>query len=966
MDRSNQKLETNEFSMLQEEYSLEKITYVNSANHAHSEIELHGHLVMFGRNNSGKTASLAGSKLLLFPETDFFKCEKKFRFEGKEGLYSMEDSYEFYFPDAKSFIILEVNNPEGRFCMILHKTSNYGYARYFVPGAYSDIRYLFWNSEEASFSEDLGVSTVAQYVKANNGIQVNDVKELTYIMFSSFRDSRENKRFCVLPLKDDRPDAIAAFMNIYHLAFDSATTGTKSLPKALATLLEMGRGRDEERLDANLNQLNEERARLLNKQDWITKLRNNKHFFDQAQASHVKIKVDYESYSREFKSLESILVKLKSEHAPRYNAALERKVAAENNKKSLQENLRNTIGTLRQKEGALESLEGGLKAQKAVLVKTKQMISGYGGMSERDIVDSLNEYIGKQQEALDQYRVEGGIQKALQANIQEKNRLLSNLDKVEKLINGSSSSSLFKLKDDNAASILLSINNSFSNITSDIDQGSRDAIITFSKLFEQTDLGLNFLGELLTENKKDYDVKGLIVQWTKQKDDIDRSIRKLSKSIDEQQQALKHGDLDQLIKRTENEIKKANSDVIDIQGVGSSIKNIEDNQRRIDEVSDEITSLKLEEQSIRNKSSEALSKYGFAESELNSLIEQRDDFSKIDDHLTQAKKVCMPTSDDLEILDAGEQTFSVQQSINLERTATSLSRQLAEFSNTLSSLLIEIPLPSNAIDLHKNYVDLKDHTVIINEYDNIYATIDYDETQLSNEIISHNQVVNNQLNEMKEAKTLLSNFISVINDELNSKTISNLSQIKLHLELNKKFESLLDTLGKHDIQDDSLLEESFYQMLARFVEEHFNKKTRRLKMHDLIDSVQYHYTLSDTGEVVTKSQSGGTTSAINAFVLSVLLKRVTPPYVALNMPIIVDEIGTLDIINAGATITQIADHGFSIFCATPSFSASVARDVGRWIMIDKFRVKTPIVKHCIMNIMPGEVESFGEKSYEAS
>jgi len=35
-------------------------------------------------------------------------------------------------------------------------------------------------------------------------------------------------------------------------------------------------------------------------------------------------------------------------------------------------------------------------------------------------------------------------------------------------------------------------------------------------------------------------------------------------------------------------------------------------------------------------------------------------------------------------------------------------------------------------------------------------------------------------------------------------------------------------------------------------------------------------------------------------------------------------------------------------------------------MIEKFRVKTPIVKHCIMNIMPGEVESFGEKSYEAS
>ena len=116
--------------------------------------------------------------------------------------------------------------------------------------------------------------------------------------------------------------------------------------------------------------------------------------------------------------------------------------------------------------------------------------------------------------------------------------------------------------------------------------------------------------------------------------------------------------------------------------------------------------------------------------------------------------------------------------------------------------------------------------------------------------------------------------------------------------------------------------------------------------------------------MVTKSQSGGTTSAITAFVLAVLLKRITPKYVQLQMPIIVDEIGTLDIKNTGSTIEQIAEHGFSIFCATPSFSAFVSQKVGRWVMIDQSMVKSPMVNGCHMNILPEHIESFGETKDE--
>ncbi len=59
-------------------YSLKRLIFVNSANHGFSELVLDQHLAMYGRNNGGKTASLASTKLVLFPETNFSDCKSKF------------------------------------------------------------------------------------------------------------------------------------------------------------------------------------------------------------------------------------------------------------------------------------------------------------------------------------------------------------------------------------------------------------------------------------------------------------------------------------------------------------------------------------------------------------------------------------------------------------------------------------------------------------------------------------------------------------------------------------------------------------------------------------------------------------------------------------------------------------------------------------------------------------------------
>ena len=67
-------------------YCLNKIVLVNSASHAYSEIPIDEPLVLLGKNNRGKTSSLAATKLILYPEVNFNNCESKFNFTNKANL----------------------------------------------------------------------------------------------------------------------------------------------------------------------------------------------------------------------------------------------------------------------------------------------------------------------------------------------------------------------------------------------------------------------------------------------------------------------------------------------------------------------------------------------------------------------------------------------------------------------------------------------------------------------------------------------------------------------------------------------------------------------------------------------------------------------------------------------------------------------------------------------------------------
>lgn len=947
---------------IREDYTLKRLVYVNSANHGYSELLLDHHLAMFGRNNVGKTASLAGTKLLLFPETNFRKCEEKFGFKGKDGAYSMEESYDFYFPDARSFLILEEENPEGTFCMVLYRMNNYAYGRYFIPLPYAEIRHLFWDTQAEDFAHDLSTKTVSRFMKANKGIQLSDKKEIAALMYASYREAKERKRFCVLPLKDDRGDCIQAFKSIYQLAFETSHNDTDSLPKAIASLLEMNRATPRERLDANLKQLTDEHNELVEKQQRLILLKNQKPAFTGVEQEFNSITEKVAQYSQMHQALTTKLTEAKSNYAPR-NARVEQQF----NSVTQQKNTANAkvdqlTKEVREAETLFKKNQQDFERREKEIGETKALISTYGGKSEREIIGILEEELDRLRGALGTYHSEKGVEQALQKNIEDQNRNNRQIAKFKNLIKQEQALLPAQLNEAKAVRTLVSLNDKFAELSVELSSQQRGNIRAFTELFDTDGAGyLSFLGNSMDVLSTPYDHERKIQDWKKRLDDIEGEQQKLKRQIDEQSHALQNQNISKLITDTEKELKDAQIECDLIKALGKSETDNIALRFKISQDKIDLETKKVALESSRNDFSALTGKWQTLYNERTELSQALNQYERVELMLRTAQQAFTPSH--VAELSLHEVDFEDACLESLSTQAQACQRMFSRFGNTLNQLISQIPL--EGIDSHQQERPLEECADIVRQYSSRYQMLEFDEQQYRNEIRQHNQVVNGQLAELTNAKNELLTFTRDINQDLNKSAVSNLSEIKLHLTLNPGFMNLLDTLDKHDIQDDTLLDAQFYASLSAFVESYFNKKTRRLKLHDIIESITYQYRLADSGELVTKSQSGGTSSTITAFVLSVLLKRLSPRYVSLSIPIIVDEISTLDANNTDATIQQIAAHGFSIFCATPSFSAAIIQKVHRFLSIDRHHVANPQVDKCLLNILPEHVEEFGVVTHEA-
>jgi len=955
---------TEEPSTFQQEYMLKKITYVNSAKKGFVEFPLNLNLGIFGDNNGGKTSGMSGLKLVLYPETNFKKCEAKFRFKRTtEGYFNDIESSAFYFPGTTSYIIAEIENPVGTYCMVLFKGSaEFSYTRIFVPVPFSEIKDLFFDSSSGCLQKSIESASVIPQLKKLNGVIPANDKEIAEWIFAGHGGTRDEGKFCIVPLKNGNDSkSIDAFRYLYQLCFDMNGTGKGgSLAQALATLVEMDRTRAEEHLNADFRELQDKYGQLAKEREEIQLFENKK--------EHWKVCLDLERQTDEaLESLHQDMANLQAVCDDRQDNLDDRIDDAKRNKeKAYREHqaaklaLNSTLDAIKKANGEKSKTEKNLAKLDTKIAKTEALVKRYPDKEVSEIVEIFKEGKAEAEKRIADIDSQANTELALQNAISRSNYLKLELEEAIQL--KENNNNLTSHLDEKSASVLLTLDKAFSGIPDTAATETQKQVIKdFAGLFDLYEETVTFIGHTLKDKKPviyNHEENAKQLQ-----SDIDETSKKLTKvnqecsSLQNMLKGFQRGDIETLRENEKKELDKVTSELSLLEGYNTNLQlRVEENEE-LNGYLESIAELELEKDDLQLDVDQKLQLNEKAHNEFNDLSRQSDSLEslqKLLNSLNQNKNIgASHYKPDLNI-DAFQLTQENEEKlIDLRgKFVTTHNEYLLKLQPILSELSVSDY--SQYSDVYV-YDDYKRYAKNLNDR---FQSLETDKELHQRNVETHNQVLAHQIEELLDARSALLSFIATLNKEINQTKVSNINEVLLELNLTKQFQSLLDDITRFDIDESSLMPVEFYDKLISFADKHLTKDRKKLRLDMLIDSVVYKYRIKGTEEFVAKDQSNGTISAITAQVLSVLLHRMTPKRVKLRIPIVIDEVSKLDPTNKSTTFKQINDHGFSLVCATPSLDSIVQKVLGHWMELDRFRIENPSVEECFVLSEQKHVESF--------
>jgi hypothetical protein len=952
-------------------HGLLRIVYINSAHHGYSELPLDGNLALFGNNNKGKTASLAGLKLLLYPENSFTKCESKFQFEGKDGAYDKESSYPFYFPSNESYILMEAENKHGNFCMLLYRNSEqWGYGRFFIPCDYATLRPLFWcedaNEGNGHFADTLSLKALSPYLKKHGAIQTADSKEIADRIYDGYNNTAAAGRYCTIPLRDGASkEAIETFKHLYQLSFDISSANSKTLPKAIATLIEMNRSRKNERLDTDISALMEEHNLLSTISDELQRTDNHLGAWQKIEGYAQNVGELSTTLGDQLALLSGSYQRQKDTLSTRLSDALTRKTKEQGQEDTLKRAHAPIKKEHQQAQGRLSVLSKQLVNSEKNLLKATSLKGQYPGYTLMQILEALDEDLAEKTQLLSDVQTAEGVGRRLQQEHVALGKAERSLAQVERALS-TLDNSLLNALSPHAASILMLCSDEFNAMSLPIKPkgilaNDLQYIEDFANLFSVSAPDeIRFLDNVFNGEIATFNSEAQLIALKTQKAQLEDQIICLSASIKEIDELLQNqAKLKDKPEALEREVKT-------IERERMLIMAFEQTREQVAILKDDVTKQTSECQTLEASASLAKNRWqkqyalmSDAVKCFNLVAEEGNVLSRWETrfrHIELRHNGLLSTTH-LPLLQRPVDDSDLDELDRLEATYTELWRTFQKNTDTL-----RIGVPLSIDESFKQLNVFADYQTILAAYTQLYLDLPHKKTLHEKEISTHNQFIENQMKELEDAQTTLSHFVQELNHDINKHQISDLAEIRLKLSLDARFVNLMKSIQRYDISQNKLLSVDFYQELAAFAKSFFDKKQRTLQLSMIIEKIGYEFRHLDQEHFETKSQSGGTSSAISALVLSVLLKRIVPNYTSVKIPIVIDEIGTLDGCNKKTTIDQIAANGFSVFCATPSLQSDVVQNIGNYLDLDRFTVDTPIVDGCHTLILENFLEGLNART----
>lgn len=951
---------------------IHELIFVNSGSNYYVRLPVDFHAALISDNNSGKTSSLSALKLFLLPEISFKKQDDKFGFASGGKYFKDISSYTYYFPGTESYIICNASNPKGRFCWILYRSTDLEYERIAVPHDYDSFEYLFWNKDSKKNENagelwpHIGIADIKKKLISDfSGKIFTDKKSIGDAIYSRTSNVDDDSRFCILPMAKGYSSSITeTIRSLLNMAFSLGDASTTSLPKAIASILDSAgmsavRKSNSEGifldLDSQLTEWNELKS-IDTKLKLIASQKDNWSQLQKSHSDHKRLqrktidhfneivwclehrrstlKAQLSKLEEKAKKAEAELnayLPLHQESESKYNEAKAAEAAA----KRVLKDINDHIERANQARGRLQPLcPEDDRSDQAILNVLEEQIQHC-----RSEIEGLRDTA----KAID---LMGELDKSIKANTDTKTSLNNAVISLE------SQTSFLDGLSVHAASILLSLNQDFARLSFTPTSDQASIIESFASLFSVKNKKLDFCNVTLL--RTEYLERNNEAIKQKHKMEISR----LDISI--------NGDMSQLIRLRKNyELSKEHQ----------SAKLIECS-RELEELNQEKKALSIADglKALLHDAEEelgiALAKFEQAKIDkeatqivrdqlkstltliIANIADQSLPLRQIEEHFTRLNRIEAVSSTLLDLnkalleFDAERvrdiSTEETEASLNeLQSTLKETQSCKVDALNTMSSLLeygIVESTPEHRHDL--NNTEKFDY--FYSDLQTVFFNLDKSRESYKERLVHHNNTAAAASRMIENVQGIITNFINGINEELQGYHVSNLSSVELFAELHPQYADMVKTLSRVGSRTDELLSETFYKQISDFQDKFYIKNPGKIDIAKIIEKISYRFGRNNAIE--DTPQSNGTNCMVNAVLLALLLKRMVPEDLNLTMPIIFDEVSSLDESNFQEILRVMEEHGLYLFAANPEQNGVIASVLSVYHNLSTFKATDVLVQ----------------------
>ena len=932
-------------------YKVLRLVMVNSGSAAYVEIPIDQTAALLSKNNKGKTSALNALKLFLLPEVNFKSCESKFGFSSGGTVYSGLESFNYYFPSPTSFIILEATNVQGDFCIVLHQNpkDELGYSRIAVPESYDVIRHFFWETK-AQENQGMGrhpigfsLSDVQKSLLNLKGITLIDQESIRTALYTRVSPTKPETRYCLMPLvQQPKAPMMRSIKALLQLSFDIKGADKKNLPLAIANIIDCDVSTGRDPINIDFKKIQADRQRLRQDANHIHNVKGHRDNWKSLVDAYQNYGTLELLWKKECSCIEQSIQFLQEEHQPRY-------LDAQSKHENIKSEISNIRDTLREKRGDLSSKKGERKPLERDVQKLEKSVTLAEAVITREkpvthtndpleVAVHLKNIKSDFESELSRLKDKTKASNRLQELVRNKPSIQARINNIEDRLK-SNDASLLSFLDSKSSTVLNSLNSNFKRIkVRPMDQHIR-AINDFANLFTQRESSLNFCGEDIENTPvKEFSADALRAELENELKETKELNLSNDKEISELNIFLKAGAplTASIIENKENEIKEVEEEIKSLNGYSRDKEDLDEKRLELEGIDSKIDQL---EEEIFRSSEELLTLSGKEETARQSfeLIQKEMDTIKTADTQLQTTKRFMSGISDSCISNNTISSADIFQANELNDALKRLDDTYGEYKEKRKTSLnhFRTLISANIISIdpdlaHRTDLEAMDFFDAYQKFRSEFDNVETKEKEHLSQVRNHNHETSVEISMLDSMARAISNFEDKINSELNSIKISNLSSVFIEIKTLDGFNTLRRELANHGTTSDQLMNDSFYERLADFCEKYLTEGSGygKLDLEKIIREVRFIYEVNGRRE--STSQSNGTNGMVNAVLLAILMRRLVPEDVTFTIPVVFDEIGSLDEDNLPELRRVVEENHFVLLVANPNNNGYIAQHIGRW------------------------------------